>query len=1129
MSFHPSLGQHSFVSLLSSSASPSFLHFTYHPSNLITGSEPQVWTSLPSSEWQAIPFALQPSASAEPEQEQTWLARIPLADAQPGRFEYTFRLLHADGSMEWLGSEGGNGVVELVIAPSSSATVEDCPFEFEQAIEVEQKGRSSTLAAFGLKGGRSDQVESFRLRTKAEAGWDKADGLVIERSERTWYLPRLLPSPSPLSHVSPIFDTLFLHLRRPPTSGHSAGIVVILAFSTSTVSSSLRGGDDALWLRCTRDSDEQGAKGYVAVAWGKEGELRKCTEEVVRIASEVLGGGEIGKPSKGQEETIQKLSACTWNALNYDHYTLSDVLPWLEGLKRPGASPSSSFSTDPSLSDSESHHQPHSSPLFASSLSTILLDDGWQDVVHFPDPVDPAKDRRGLRSFGVRPEWYDVNGSIVREGEERGRTSKTEEKDTRRDDSGYGSASMSASVSGSEDGVVMIVQPGEELKDAVERIKRKGIEKVGVWMTLEGYWDALAPTGPLADKYGPLELWTLRSATHSAADTHWYLPPISRLADYYHDYFSSLKRAGIDFVKVDDQAHQDYVLSRWTEGGGEGEGVKGEDAGELRREMLTAMRREADKIFGAGTTIHCMSGSPRTWGGELGLVEKEGMRSLIRNSDDYFPDTPSSHRFHLHVNALNTLLTRSLALVPDFDMCQERLTDSTALHPWGTFHISFRAFSPAPTYSTDVPAKEGLSSNEGWEAMLGWTKDGAAGLVKTNGEVGVVLEGRIFDDVLGEGQGEALKVGLPFRGAKGAHVGLWNVRVEGATARSWVDDKDVADAVTTLGLEKEEVVVYLDGEDVKQVSVDQLAQAQAAHRLLPSPLHPIKLEEKGHRIVTIAQLHSFPSANGRLEIACLGLLDKHTGLAALQSIKVVDLTAVSTSTVAATSPDAVLASSTPAPPSTSLASRTPSTFPRPPTHSRLAFLLTCLTSYRSSLSASTIPPAQAQLQPRSLRTELHSLGRDLLRRPLGTIWSETRAVVGFTLAIVLWSVGRLAVLGGRPRGRLGVGARFEERETAASVAPVKVEDGVREEQAGHALRVGLAFVSPRLGFYLPSLAASSIAVESLKIKLDGTRIPSHFVSSSKSSKGVVEVDVEGAWRAAGESRKGEGWVLEVSA
>lgn len=110
------------------------------------------------------------------------------------------------------------------------------------------------------------------------------------------------------------------------------------------------------------------------------------------------------------------------------------------------------------------------------------------------------------------------------------------------------------------------------------------------------------------------------------------------------------------------------------------------------------------------------------------------MKSIVRNSDDYFPDTPSSHRYHIYVNSLNTLLTRSLNLVPDFDMCQERLTDTSALHPWGSYHISFRAFSPASTYSTDSPALDGFTDPQGWSAMLGWTKKGAR-IVKTSSRV----------------------------------------------------------------------------------------------------------------------------------------------------------------------------------------------------------------------------------------------------------------------------------------------------------------------------------------------------------------------------------------------------------
>lgn len=184
MSFRPSLGEHSIIPLPSSS-SPSFLRFTYTPTSPPGDSIPQIWTSLPSSQWQAIPFS--PSAEAEHGGKQTWLARIPLFGAQAGRFEYTFRLLHADGSFEWLGSEGGNGVVELVVPPSTSTSTSaaECPIEFGETekVELEKKGWSSILAAFGVGEGRSDEVESFRLRTREEGGWEEAKGLVIERSE----------------------------------------------------------------------------------------------------------------------------------------------------------------------------------------------------------------------------------------------------------------------------------------------------------------------------------------------------------------------------------------------------------------------------------------------------------------------------------------------------------------------------------------------------------------------------------------------------------------------------------------------------------------------------------------------------------------------------------------------------------------------------------------------------------------------------------------------------------------------------------------------------------------------------------------------------------------------------------
>ena len=203
--------------------------------------------------------------------------------------------------------------------------------------------------------------------------------VLIQR--RIWYLPRQLAAPSPIAQVSADFDTLLLYLRSTPSISHPhPRVVVLLAFSTADVSSSLRGGEGSLWLRCTRDSPKDGVRGYVAAAWGKTGELQSCVARCVKLAAEVLGGAEDQQSSAQVSTAPQSIRACTWNALDYNHYTLADVLPWAAGLKR-----------------SEVGAGSFTSPLFAEAVDTILLDHGWQDTNDsFTDPVD-GKNRRVLR------------------------------------------------------------------------------------------------------------------------------------------------------------------------------------------------------------------------------------------------------------------------------------------------------------------------------------------------------------------------------------------------------------------------------------------------------------------------------------------------------------------------------------------------------------------------------------------------------------------------------------------------------------------------------------------------------------------------------------------------------------
>lgn len=412
-------------------------------------------------------------------------------------------------------------------------------------------------------------------------------------------------------------------------------------------------------------------------------------------------------------------------------------------------------------------------------------------------------------------------------------------------------------------------------------------------------------------------------------------------------------------------------------------------------------------------------------------------------------------------------------------MCQERTTDSTQLHPWGSAHIAFRAFSPAPTYSTDVPAEEGLRDALGWEKLLGWTREGA-GVVKTMKEVGAVLEGRIGEEVRGEGEGAPLLVGLEMYGAGGAHLGAWNIRAGGVRAMGTVSEKDVAEALGRVERGEGGVVIRVEGEEMREVSSERLEQSRREHRLLARPVYHLGLGDREFSIATIAALHSLSSSSSSdgIKIACLGLLDKHAGLAAISSLAVIVPSSPSTSPVARLNPSPI--------PSPSI--------PRP----RLAFLLTCLTSYRTSSSSSGSRGW----------AELHSLGRDFLRQPVRTVWTELRAMMGFALAVVWWGVGR--VVG----SRRGVG-------TPSLGSAQKEEEEEQAQASGNPhLRVELQFVSPKLGFYVLPIG------QSVEFKLDGVRVDARFVRVG-ASEGMVEVDVEGAWRTEGAGGKGSGWVLEV--
>jgi len=98
----------------------------------------------------------------------------------------------------------------------------------------------------------------------------------------------------------------------------------------------------------------------------------------------------------------------------------------------------------------------------------------------------------------------------------------------------------------------------------------------------------------------------------------------------------------------------------------------------------------------AGRAISCMSMIPQILHHQF--LPTNTPRIMLRNSDDFFPDVPSSHPWHVFANAHNALYVQHLNVLPDWDMFQTS-------HPYSGFHAAARCVSGGPIYITDYPGE----------------------------------------------------------------------------------------------------------------------------------------------------------------------------------------------------------------------------------------------------------------------------------------------------------------------------------------------------------------------------------------------------------------------------------------
>ncbi|KYK54695.1 putative galactinol--sucrose galactosyltransferase 6 [Drechmeria coniospora] len=240
------------------------------------------------------------------------------------------------------------------------------------------------------------------------------------------------------------------------------------------------------------------------------------------------------------------------------------------------------------------------------------------------------------------------------------------------------------------------------LKAMVSRLRQQhpGLQHIAVWHALLGYWGGISPTGRIGQAYKTVEVVREESKRRN-------LPLGGRMTivakedveKFYDDFYRFLIDAGIDGVKTDAQ----FMIDTWA-------------GAEARRELintyLDVWTTTSFRYFGA-KAISCMSQFPQAMFRSQMLQNRPPL--LVRNSDDFFPEIPASHPWHVWANAHNSIFMQYLNVLPDWDMFQ-------TVHSYSEFHAAARCVSGGPIYITDVPGEHNM---ELIRQMTGITPRGA--------------------------------------------------------------------------------------------------------------------------------------------------------------------------------------------------------------------------------------------------------------------------------------------------------------------------------------------------------------------------------------------------------------------
>ncbi|KAJ9652034.1 hypothetical protein H2198_008735 [Neophaeococcomyces mojaviensis] len=382
------------------------------------------------------------------------------------------------------------------------------------------------------------------------------------------------------------------------------------------------------------------------------------------------------------------------------------------------------------------------------------------------------------------------------------------------------------------------------LKSGITEIRTKfpHLRDIAVWHALMGYWGCIShDTGHLHTDY---KLRAIRLADGSpAAGTKHAIDP-KDIHRFYSDFYAFLSESGITAVKTDAQFFLDLLAST-------------ADRRDMTNSFLSAWT-QAHLTHLSGKAISCMSQIPQIL--YHSFLPTNTPRIMLRNSDDFFPDVPTSHPWHVFANAHNSLFVQHLNVLPDWDMFQTS-------HVYSGFHAAARCVSGGPIYITDYP---GQSDVKLIHEMTARNPRGDTVILRPS-SVGKTIG--VYDSYE---SGAVLK------------VGAYDGRAEVGTGILGVFNVAEQEVNFVIPITKIPGVTMQEGEKKRSWLVRSHLSSRITRPITPTlPLQgrsllQANLPVRGYDVWTCIPVHGpYSIGERKLSIAVMGLIGKMTGACAL--------------------------------------------------------------------------------------------------------------------------------------------------------------------------------------------------------------------------------------------------------